>query len=130
MRAFKATKLSSISHSRASIPGNGVSSLTKHFTTSHRESKSKDSDRAHLREFLHGKCKSEIAAMELHGFSSLSSKMAMPSSSSSSHHERFLSSSSFFSTRVGVGQSNVSISGVQLGSLTIPEENVQHLNDM
>ncbi|KAK1558378.1 hypothetical protein Q3G72_001698 [Acer saccharum] len=52
--------------------------------------------------------------MELHGFSSLSSKMAMPSSSSS-HHERFLSSSSFFSTRVGAGQSNISISGVQLG---------------
>ncbi|KAK0581791.1 hypothetical protein LWI29_018072 [Acer saccharum] len=52
--------------------------------------------------------------MELHGFSSLSSKMAMPSSSSS-HHERFLSSSSFFCTRVGAGQSNTSISGVQLG---------------
>ncbi|KAK1559472.1 hypothetical protein Q3G72_014874 [Acer saccharum] len=44
----------------------------------------------------------------------LSSKMAMPSSSSS-HHDRFLSSSSFFSTRVGAGQSNISISGVQLG---------------
>ncbi|KAK1558327.1 hypothetical protein Q3G72_001093 [Acer saccharum] len=47
--------------------------------------------------------------MELNGFSSLSSKMAMPSSSSS-HHERFLSSSLFFSTRVGAGQSNISIS--------------------
>ncbi|KAK2649885.1 hypothetical protein Ddye_017374 [Dipteronia dyeriana] len=52
--------------------------------------------------------------MELHGFSSLSSNMAMPSSSSS-HHERFLSSSSFFGTRVGARQPNFSISGVQLG---------------
>ncbi|KAH7578151.1 hypothetical protein JRO89_XS01G0346500 [Xanthoceras sorbifolium] len=48
--------------------------------------------------------------MELHGFSSLSSKMAMPSSS---HHERFLSSSSFLGNRMGSG--NSSISGVQLG---------------
>ncbi|KAK0602269.1 hypothetical protein LWI29_031889 [Acer saccharum] len=53
--------------------------------------------------------------MELHGFSSLSSNMAMPSSSSSYHHERFLSSSSFFGTRVGSRQPNISISGVQLG---------------
>ena len=58
MRAFKATLLS-----RASLPRNGVSSLSKLFTTSHPESKSKDSlmaeeDRARLREFLHGKCKS------------------------------------------------------------------------
>ncbi|KAK1559957.1 hypothetical protein Q3G72_020495 [Acer saccharum] len=60
--------------------------------------------------------------MELHGFSSLSSKMAMPSSSSS-HHERFLSSSLFFSTRVGAGQSNISISGRLFGHpmLTKPE---------
>ncbi|KAK1567573.1 hypothetical protein Q3G72_013738 [Acer saccharum] len=58
--------LSSISHSRASIPRNGVSSLSKLFTTSHPDSKSKDSmmaetDRARLREFLHGKCKSDKA---------------------------------------------------------------------
>ncbi|KAI9174151.1 hypothetical protein LWI28_012797 [Acer negundo] len=53
MRAFKANLLS-----RASIPRNGVSSPSKLFTTSHPESKSKDSDRARVREFLHGKCKS------------------------------------------------------------------------
>ncbi|KAK1575453.1 hypothetical protein Q3G72_005607 [Acer saccharum] len=57
--------LSSISHSRGSIPRNGVSSLSKLFTTSHPKSKSKDSvmaeeDRARLHEFLHGKCKSGL----------------------------------------------------------------------
>ncbi|KAI9176388.1 hypothetical protein LWI28_002173 [Acer negundo] len=57
------TLLSSISHSRGSIPRNGVSSLSKLFTTLHPESKSKDllmaeEDRARFREFLHGKCKS------------------------------------------------------------------------
>ncbi|KAK3185103.1 hypothetical protein Dsin_032389 [Dipteronia sinensis] len=60
MTAFKATLLSV---SRASIPRNGVSSLSKLFTTSHPESQSKDSlmaeeNRARLHEFLHGKCKS------------------------------------------------------------------------
>ncbi|KAK1567060.1 hypothetical protein Q3G72_007653 [Acer saccharum] len=65
MTFFKATLLSSISHSRASIPRNGVSSLSKLFTTSHPDSKSNysvvtETDRARLREFLHGKCKPGI----------------------------------------------------------------------
>ncbi|TXG66938.1 hypothetical protein EZV62_008213 [Acer yangbiense] len=58
MIGFKATLLSPISHSRASFPRNGVSSLSKLLTTSHPKSKSKDSDRARLHEFIHGKCKS------------------------------------------------------------------------
>ncbi|TXG66941.1 hypothetical protein EZV62_008216 [Acer yangbiense] len=60
MIGFKASLLSSISHSRASIPRNEVSSLSKLFTTSHPKSKSEDSDRARLHEFIHGKCKSGL----------------------------------------------------------------------
>ncbi|KAK2651592.1 hypothetical protein Ddye_011448 [Dipteronia dyeriana] len=48
-----------------SIHGNGVSSLSKLFNTPHPSTISKDSvmaeeDLARLREFLHGKCKSEL----------------------------------------------------------------------
>ncbi|TXG53686.1 hypothetical protein EZV62_018942 [Acer yangbiense] len=57
MTALKAL-LSPVTHSRASIPRNGFPSLFKLFTTSHPKSMSKDSDRARLRDFIHGKCKS------------------------------------------------------------------------
>ncbi|KAL5854215.1 hypothetical protein ACOSQ4_004017 [Xanthoceras sorbifolium] len=57
MTAFKAILLSSFAHSTSSILRNGVSSLSKHFTTSHPKSIiSRDEARVH--EFLHGKCKS------------------------------------------------------------------------
>ncbi|KAL5856574.1 hypothetical protein ACOSQ3_004032 [Xanthoceras sorbifolium] len=66
MTAFKAILLSSFPHSRLSILINGVSSLSKLFSTSHpksiisKESLMAQEDRARLREFLHGKCKSGI----------------------------------------------------------------------
>ncbi|KAL5856613.1 hypothetical protein ACOSQ3_004071 [Xanthoceras sorbifolium] len=56
MTAFKAILLSSFAHSRSSILRNGVSSLSKHFTTSYPRSII-SKDEARLREFLHGKCK-------------------------------------------------------------------------
>ncbi|KAL5789288.1 hypothetical protein ACOSQ2_004176 [Xanthoceras sorbifolium] len=64
MTAFKAVLMSSFANSRASIPRNGVSSLSKLFSTSHpksiisKESLMAQEDRAQLREFLYGKCKS------------------------------------------------------------------------
>ncbi|KAL5787517.1 hypothetical protein ACOSP7_004466 [Xanthoceras sorbifolium] len=63
MTTFKAILLSSFANSRASIPRNGVPSLSKLFSTSHpksiisKESLVAQEDRARLHEFLHGKCK-------------------------------------------------------------------------